>query len=139
VRTNRPVLCAADFVCTCGYRARAEVLGRRGHRYDELEGANDPDEPVRESYAAEGRGVLDLFRCPKCNARPGIARELKRVALWAIVLLVMTAFVSLILWATHEELAAKAALVAVAIAIVARLYAFVAAIFEARDRVRLVS
>jgi hypothetical protein len=94
------------------------------------------DAHITESYTAEGRGVLDVLACPKCGKRPGMKREMQRIGLWMIVLAMMGALVATLLWVTHEMLAAKAALLACAIAIVGRAYVFIAAVLESKDRVR---
>jgi hypothetical protein len=120
-----------------------EVLGRRGHRYDELEsggdgGTGDDDQPyIRESYTAEGRGVLALFACPKCGTRPGLKGELRRLGIWLLTLTVMLGLAVLFfLWLSNTAAAFGMGL-AYAIAIVARGYAFVSAVIEAKDRVRV--
>lgn len=144
---TRPVLWEGEFECTCGHRAHAEVLGRRGHRYDELEIREDEqptpeereelDQFIHESYATEGRGVIDVLACPKCGARPGMRRELRRMALWLAVLSAAIAATSGILYAMGDRTPAVGALIAGAVAILARTYTFLATIREATDRVRL--
>ncbi len=133
---KRPVLWEGEFECTCGHRARAEVLGRRGHRYDELE-IVDGDPFIRESYTSEGRGVVDVLACPKCGARPGMKRELRRMALWLAVLSALVGLTSGMLCVMGDRTPAFGALIAGGIAILARSYTFLAAIGEAKDRVRL--
>jgi hypothetical protein len=147
--TLRPTLWEGEFSCACGYRAHAVVLGRRGHRYDELEVVELPeDQPqaeedvatekyIHETYDAEARGVIDVLACPKCGKRPGIGREMKRLGVWTLVLTAMSVGVALVLWSTSEPLAAKAAIVATLVAIAARAYVFVMALREAAERTRL--
>ena len=142
---KRPVLWEGELVCTCGHRAHAEVLGRRGHRYDELE--IDPsataeehaelDQFIHETYTAEGRGVLEVLACPNCGTLPGMKRELRRIGLWLVVLCVMIGLTSGLLYAMGDREPALAVLLAGAIAVVARAYTFFAAVLEAKDRVRL--
>jgi hypothetical protein len=125
------------------------VLGRRGHRYDELEVVEVPDDHVatpeelamethiHESYTAEGQGVLDVLACPSCGQRPGLSREMKRLGIWIGVLALTAGGAALLLLLMDEKLAAKAALVAIGFAIASRAYVFVAAIREATERVKL--
>jgi hypothetical protein len=150
---KRPVLWTGEFVCTCGHRAHAEVLGRKGHRYDELEIVDQPDLPedekptaeekekfdqfIHESYTAEGQGVLDVLACPRCGKRPGIKRELRKLSLWFAALLVMLGFTFVLLWFFRDRTAAVGALIAGGFAVLARAYTFFAAVLDAKDRVVL--
>lgn len=143
----RPVLWEGELVCSCGLRERAEVLGRRGHRYDELELPPDAELSaaeraaletfVHESYTAEGRAVLDLAPCPRCGRRPGLARELRRVALWLAVLTAMAAATAALLWGFGDRVPAMGVGVAWCVAVAARAVTFALALVEAKDRVRL--
>lgn len=150
---KQPVLWDGDFVCTCGHRAHADVLGRKGHRYDELElsvtsDTLPPDERptaeekdqldqfIHETYTSEGLGVLAVVPCPKCGTRPGLKKELRKMALYFVVLIVMVGLTSGMLYGFGDQTAAVGVLIAAGFAVVARTYTFIAATLEAKDRVR---
>lgn len=115
---------------------RVEVLGRKGHQYDELEGGDEDQPYIKESYDAEARGVLALYKCPKCGKRPGIGGELRRLGMWFLTLTIMIAFATLMFWWIGNQAAMLAMALAFGFAIVARTYTFISAVLEANDRVR---
>jgi hypothetical protein len=143
----RPVLWEGAIECECGFRGDAKVLGRRGHRYDELEPHDDDaddagedhirEDHIREDHSAEARSVIDLAPCPSCKRRRHVGRELTRVLLWLIVILAMSSMTTLVLWHYGEPIGAKGAVVAAAIAIVARAIVLGLAWIEAPERLRV--
>jgi len=140
---ERPVLWRGPYECACGARGEVEVLGRKGHRYDELEAPPEGEdaeptgeEHIREDYSGEARSVVDLAPCPSCKKRRRAGAELKRQALWLVVLLVMGTTTVLVLWKTNEPDGAKGAVVAAAIVIAARAFGFVTSWLEAGERAR---
>ena len=115
---------------------RVDVLGRKGHQYDELEGGDEDQPYIKESYEAEARGVLALYKCPKCGNRPNIGGELRRLGLWFLTLMIMIGLATLMFWWLNNPAAMVAMGLAFGIAVVARAYTFISAVIEANDRVR---
>lgn len=149
---KRPVLWDGEFVCSsCGHRAHAEVLGRKNHRYDELELVDEdlpPDERptaeekdqfdkfIHETYTAEGLGVLAVVPCPKCGMRPGLKNEVRKLGLYFFVLAVMVTGMGALCYAVADPMLALGLLLAGAFGLVGRSYTFVASVLESKDRTR---
>ena len=143
---KRPVLWGGEFSCSsCGHRARAEVLGRKNHRYDELELGDEEltDEEkdqlqtyIHETYTAEGLGVLAVVPCPKCGTRPGLKKELRKLGLYFLVLAMMVTGMGALCYAVADPMLALGLLVAGAFGVLGRSYTFVASVLESKDRTR---
>lgn len=132
---ERPVLWEGTFECACGFRSGVKVLGRRGHRYDELEdGVEEGEEHIREDYSGEARSVMDLAPCPSCKRRRRAGRELGRQLLSLAVLLAMAGATALVLWRYDERRGAEGVGIAAAIVVAARAVVLAFSWLEAKER-----